>query len=165
MKSLPQTKLLKKAGRLLARRAYSRGEIRQKLLETADEPVVETVLGRLEQLKLLNDRDYAYNFAISRIGREGWGPEKIRRALRSRRVSDSDISTALDRIRSLVGDDYALADYLKKYFGKKGAPENFNDVRNLVTHLHRRGYHRDSIIGVLKHSLPAEWMRYFDTGD
>lgn len=160
-----QKKIQKKATALLAQRAYSRGDIRRKLLKIADGPVVDIVLDRLEQLKLLNDIDYAYNFALSRIGREGWGPEKIRRALQGRQVSSSDISTALDQIRALAGDDYALAEYLKKYFGKKGIPENSNSVRKLVSHLRRRGYHRDSIIGVLKHTLHAEWMRYFNSGD
>lgn len=158
-------KLRKKAGTLLARRAYSRGEIRLKLLEIAEGPMVEPVLDRLEELKLLNDREYAYNFALSRIGREGWGPEKIRKALYRRQVSDPDISTALDRIRSLVGDDYALAEYLKKFLGKKGIPKDLNSVRNLVTHLRRRGYHRGSIFRELKQSLPGELTRYFDMGD
>ena len=127
--------------------------------------MVEPVLDRLEQLKLLNDREYAYNFSLSRIGREGWGPEKIRKALFSRQVSDSDISAALAQIRLLVGGDYDLAEYLKKIFGKKGMPEDLNGVRNLVTHLRRRGYHRSSICSELKHSLPKELTRYFDTGD
>ncbi|MBN2317796.1 MAG: regulatory protein RecX [Acidobacteria bacterium] len=165
MDSELEKKLQKKAVALLSRRAYSRGEIRQKLLKIADEPMVEIVLDRLEQLKLLNDLDYAYNFAFYRIGREGWGPEKIRRALYNRQVSDSNIATALDQIRSLVGDHYALADYLKKYFGKKGMPEDLNSARNLVSHLRRRGYHRNSIISVLKNMLPSELMRYFETGD
>jgi SOS response regulatory protein OraA/RecX len=160
-----EKKLRKKAGTLLSRRAYSRGEIRVRLLKLADEPVVETVLDRLEQLKLLNDTDYAYNFALSRTGREGWGPEKIRRALYSRQVSDSDISTALDQIRSLVGEDYALAEYLKKYFGKKGKPEDYRAVQNLVSHLRRRGYYRKSIVSVLRESLPEALTRYFNTGD
>ena len=158
-------KLRKKAAALLSRRAYSRGEIRMRLLKLADEPAVEKVLDRLEQLKLLNDADYAYNFALSRTGREGWGPEKIRRALYSRQVSDSDISAALDQIRSFVGEDYGLADYLKKYFGKKGMPEDWISARNLVLHLRRRGYHRDSIVRVFKQSLPKELTRYFNTGD
>ena len=157
--------LQKKAAALLARRAYSRGEIRQKLLKLADDPAVETVLDRLEHLKLLNDFDYAYNFALSRVGREGWGPEKISRALYSRQVSASDVSAALDQIRSLVGDDYALGEYLKRYFAKKGMPEDRNSVRKLVTHLHRRGYNRNSIIKVLKQLLPTEMMRYYETGD
>ncbi len=165
MNSELQKKLQKKAAALLSRRGYSRGEIRLKLLKIADKSTVEEVLDRLEQLKLLNDHDYAYNFALSRIGREGWGPEKIRKALYNRQVSDPDISAALDEIRTLVGEDYALEEYLKKYFGKKEMPENFNSLRNLITHLLRRGYHRNSIINVLKYSLPKELMRYFDTGD
>jgi len=160
-----QNKLQKKAAALLSRRGYSRGEMRLKLMKLADASTVEAVLDHLERLKLLNDYDYAYNFALSRTGREGWGPEKIRQALYNRQVSDPEISAALDEIRALVGEDYALEDYLQKYFGKKGRPENFQSARNLMKHLVRRGYPRDSIINVLKYSLPKELMRYFYTGD
>jgi len=149
-----QNKLRKKAFALLSRRAYSRGEIHRKLMQIADERMVESVLDRLEQLKLLNDMDYAYNFALSRIGREGWGPEKLRNALIRRQVAVSDISTALDRIRDEVGDDYGLADYLNKYCGKRGLPEDLKSIRNLMKHLRRRGYHPDSIHNALKHMLP-----------
>jgi SOS response regulatory protein OraA/RecX len=160
-----QKKLQKKAGALLARRAYSRGEIRKKLLRMADKPDVDIILDHLEELKLLNDLDYAYNFALYRVGREGWGPEKIRSALYRRHISTSDVSSALERIRSLVGDDFALAEYLKRVFAKRGAPDKRNDVRNLVTHLLRRGYNRKSIVEVLKKSLPADIVRDLETGD
>jgi len=149
-----QNRLRKKAFALLSRRAYSRGEIRRKLLEIADVQTVEIVVERLEKLKLLNDMDYAYNFALSRIGREGWGPEKLKNALIRRLVPASDISTALNRIRDEIGEDFGLADYLNKYCGKKGLPEDIKSRRNLIMHLKRRGYHPDSIQKALKHMLP-----------
>jgi SOS response regulatory protein OraA/RecX len=54
-------KLLQKAGRLLAWRAYSRGELEAKLRSQAEEKEIQAVLGRLEELNLLNDEQYAYN--------------------------------------------------------------------------------------------------------
>lgn len=134
--------------------------MRQKLLEMAEQSLVETVLDRLEELDLLNDRDYAYNFSLYRVGREGWGPGKIRDALQRRHVSDPDIAAALDRVRSLVGDSYALEEYLKRHFAKRSMPEDSRGVRNLVNHLHRRGYGRDTIVDVLKRKLPAEMARH-----
>lgn len=160
-----ENKLLKKAGLLLARRAYSRGDLRMKLLKTADDALVENVLDHLQQQALLNDENYAYNFALSRVGREGWGPEKIKSALMRHHVSPSDISSALDRVRDEIGNDYALADYVNKYLGKKGIPTGLKGTRNLIAHLRRRGYDRNTIIGALKHKLPSEMLRYFETGD
>ena len=160
-----QKKLQQKAGALLARRAYSRGEIREKLLRIADESSVDIILDRLEQLKLLNDLDYAYNFALYRVGREGWGPEKIRSALYRRGVAEADISAALEQIRSLVGEDYALGEYLKRHFAKKGMPEGCDGIRNLVSNLRRRGYNQNSIFSVLKRTLPKETARHLQTGD
>ncbi|MEJ2244732.1 MAG: regulatory protein RecX [Acidobacteriota bacterium] len=160
-----QNRLLKKGFSLLSRRAYSRGELRTKLLKIADEKMVEAVIKRLEQLMLLNDDDYAYNFSLSRVGREGWGPEKIKDALIRRQVPASAISIALDRIRAEVGNDYGLAVYLNKYCGKKGLPEDSKSIRNLITHLRRRGYPSDHIYGALKHILPKAVKGHNETGD
>jgi regulatory protein len=161
-----QKKLLKKASQLLARRAYSKGELCRKLEKTvADETIVVSILDRLEQLKLLNDTEYAYNFALSRISRDGWGPAKVRHALIRRHVSLSDISIALDRIRTELGDEYALADYLRKYFNKRGLPKNPKSIRNLILHLQRRGYNRPSIWKTINHIVPSAMLHHFDTGD
>ena len=85
--------LMKRAAAFIARRAHSRGELRRKLSAAAEEGAqkddakiysaaeIETVLDRLERLNLLNDAEYAYNFAFSRIHDSGWGEEKVREAL------------------------------------------------------------------------------------
>ena len=160
-----EKKLQKKAASLIARKAYSRGEMRLKLMKIADRAMVDAVLDRLEQLKLLNDADYAYNFAFYRANREGWGPEKIKNALLCRHVQSSDIEKALDRIRILVGNDYGLSDYLKRYSAKRGLPVDTEGVRNFIKHLLRRGFCRNSILDALHRVLPSEIMKYFGTGD
>jgi SOS response regulatory protein OraA/RecX len=154
-----------KAASLLARRSYSIGEMRSRLLEIADAPAVETVLDRLVKLKLLNDEDYAYNFAFSRVGRDGWGPEKIRDALIRRQVPASTTGLAIERVRALVGEDFGLADYLDKYFVKRGLPRNAKETRRLITHLRRRGFHRNSIDRILNQLLPSESRRLYGPGD
>jgi len=160
-----EKKLLKKAASLLARRAYSRGDLCQKLLKIADPPVVDGVLKRLDQLKLLNDVDYAYNFAFYRVHREGWGPGKIRKFLIQHRVHPADIAIALEKVRDEIGEDYGLPDYLIRYFGKRGEPHDSKSTRLLIEHLLRRGHPRCSILKILSRTLPTETMRYFRTGD
>jgi len=128
--------------------------MRQKLLKIAGESDVEKILDCFVQLKLLNDAEYAYNFAFCRVGRQGWGPVKIRSALVRRRVDPDDIDAALDRIRKEIGENYGLAEYLNRYCGKRGIPEDPKSLRNLVSHLRRRGFHSDSIHSVLKEMQP-----------
>ena len=165
MNAALQKKLQKKAAALLVRRAYSRGEMRLKLRKLADGPETDLVLDRLEELKLLNDVDYAYNFALSHVGRDGWGPGKIRNGLLRRRVCDSVINDALYRIAAETGADYGLPDYLNKYFGKRGLPEDATGIQKLIAHLRRRGFPAESIKRVLNNMLPSDIWRHSKTGD
>lgn len=158
-------RLHNKASALIARRPYSRGEMRLKLLKFADGDSVDTALGRLEQLKLLNDSEYAYNFALYRADNEGWGPVKIRNSLFRRHVHPSDIARALSRVRGELGDDYGLGQYLRRYFAKREHPRDAQGVRSLVDHLLRRGHYRSIILENLGGILPAKTMKYFETGD
>jgi len=157
--------LLKKAGALLARRAYSRGELRDKIARIAGNPQVESVLDRLEQLNLLNDADYAYNFALYRIKQEGWGPAKVHDSLLRRHVVPAIIEQALERIRHELGDESALVEYMRKHCGKQGPPADPKNIRRLILHLRRRGYDENIIFSALKRIVPAAVMRHFETGE
>ena len=158
-------RLHQKALSLISRRAYSVGDLRMKLLKFADKQDVDATLHYLEHLKLLNDSEYAYNFAFYRAGNEGWGPLKIRDALFRHRLQASDIDRALSRVRDDIGDDYGLGEYLQKYFAKRETPRDAQGVRSLINHLLRRGHHRSIILENLGRVLPAKTMKYFGTGD
>ena len=160
-----QKKLLKSAGAFLARRAQSRGELRAKLEKIADKALVEAALDRLEQLHLLNDAEYAYNFALCRMKQDGWGRIKIRESLIHRQVPESAIQLAIERARSELDEESALLEYLKRRFLKKKLPEDPNVLRKLVVHLRRRGFDEENISRVLKRMFPAELMQHLDTGE
>jgi regulatory protein len=160
-----QKTLMKKAGLLLARRAYSRGELRMKLAKMAGDSEIESALDRLEQLNLLNDADYAYNFAVYRIRQEGWGPAKVRDSLLRRHLSQAIVESALERIRDELGEELALTDCIKKRCGKQALPANPKDVQKLISYLRRRGFDDDSIFRALKRMLPAAAIQHFETGE
>jgi regulatory protein len=157
--------LLKKAGALLARRAYSRGELCEKLVRIAGGIPVEDVLDRLEQLNLLNDADYAYNFALYRVRQEGWPPARVQQCLVRRQVEQSVIDSALERVRHELGADAPLARCLHKYCRNRGTPEDPKSVRKLVLYLRRRGFDEDSIISGLKQIIPEAKWQHFETGE
>jgi regulatory protein len=160
-----QKKILKKAGAFLARRAQSRGELKQKLMRLAPEPEVESALDRLEQLNLLNDPEYAYNFALCRMKQDGWGRVRIHESLLRRQVPESAILSAIERARSELDEESALSEYLKRRFLKIKLPEDPNALRKLVVHLRRRGFDEENISRVLKRMFPAELMQHLDTGE
>ena len=158
-------KLLSRAGAILARRAHSRGEIRVKLAKFADPDDVERTLDRLEAVNLLNDADYAYNFASSRIRQQGWGPLKVRQSLLRRHVAPLVTEEALDRLRQEIGDDVILGDYLKRFCQKSGLPRDRKGIQRLINHLRRRGFVDETIYGALRRAVPEAAWENFETGE
>jgi len=157
--------LIKKAGALLAKRAYSRIELQERLVGTAGDYSVEPVLDRLEQLNLLNDAEYAYNFALCRMKQEGWGPAKIRNALLRRHVQQRTIEAALQMVENELGSDIAIEQDIREYSRKKGVPADIKSLRRLFAHLTQKGFDEDSILGVLRRVIPAKLWHRFETGE
>ena len=160
-----QKRLLAKAGALLSHRAHSRGELRAKLEKIADKALVEAALDRLEQLNLLNDAEYAYNFALCRVRQDGWGPAKITDSLLRRHVAETVIESTIKRIYREVGGDFALTEYIKRHCGKKKLPADIKSVRKLILHLRQRGFNEDNIFAILTRMAPAAIMQYFESGE
>jgi regulatory protein len=165
MDSRKQQLLLRKSGSLLARRAYSRGELRDRLLRIAGKNSVDPLLDRLEQLNLLNDADYAYNFALRRLADDGWGPRKVRDLLLRRQVALAIVEQALERVCSEMGSERALENYMEKYRNRRGLPADLKGLRRLFSHLRQRGFEEAEVLGVLSRLVsPALWQR-FETGE
>jgi SOS response regulatory protein OraA/RecX len=157
--------LLKKAGSLLARRAHSRGELRSKLMRSADESAVSSVLDRLEQLNLLNDADYAYNFALYRMQHESWGPVKVHDTLLRRNVAPEVIGEALNRVRAVMGGEPDLLGYIRRFCGKHWPPGDARQLQRIVVHLRRRGFTEDSIVGALRRVISGELLQRIGIGE
>ena len=170
---------MKRAAALIAGRAHSRGELRRKLAasqKTEESPKIEeieAVLDRLEYLNLLNDAEYAYNFAFYRVNDSVWGEEKVREALIVRDVARAVIDRALRRVREENSPDggpgedtdAALTEYVKGYCRKHGTPSSLKDAQKLARRLAGRGFDEDKIIGALQRIIPPEIFRHFETGD
>jgi SOS response regulatory protein OraA/RecX len=158
--------LLKKAGALLARRAYSRVDLQAKLAEFADEQQVEAALQHLERLNLLNDPDYAYNFALRRIRQQGWSPARVQHALLAHHVGGGIIERALEKVCMESGsEESGIREYVHKRYGKNGLPADLKGVRKLILHLQRRGFDEATIIGALRGAIPNAVLKHFETGE
>jgi SOS response regulatory protein OraA/RecX len=157
--------LLKKAGALLAGRAYSRYEMQKKLAAVAEERQVEAVLNHLERLNLLNDADYAYNFAFRRIRQQGWSPAKVRNALLYRHVGQASIEIALQQARNESDDTSTILEYAQRRCGRKGLPTDLKGIQKLFLHLRQRGFDEENILSALRGSIPAEALQRLQTGE
>ena len=156
---------MQKAGALLARRSYSKGELRTRLRKLGEEEEVETALSRLEGLGLLNDAEYAYNFASRRIKEMAWGAVKVHHSLIRRHVAPHLAESAIDRVHHEISEDLVLSQYLDKLGKKNGLPRDRKAIQKLVSHLRSRGFQEDHIWNVLHERIPTATWRSYDTGE
>jgi SOS response regulatory protein OraA/RecX len=161
----PAKKLLHKATSLLARRAFSRGELCARLGKFGETQQIDAVLDQLQHWNLLNDEDYAYNFASRWIRDEGWGPARVVHRLVQRKLAASVAETAVDRVLQEVGADRALESYLDRYCRSRKLPADRKGIQKLFQSLMRRGYSSEVIWSVLRQRIPSSAWRDFQTGD
>ena len=158
-------KLLNRAGKLLAGRPYSCGEMRTKLASLAGPDDVEEIIHHLLAANLLNDADYAYNFAFGHFRQLGWGPARVRQALLRRQVAQEVIEAAVNRVLKEAGDEDLVKEYLDRHCRKTGLPRDRKGIRKLVAHLRRRGFADAAIYDTLRRVIPEADWECFDTGD
>lgn len=158
-------KLISQAGRILSRRAHSRGELRRKLARYGEPELIEPVLDRLEELNLLNDAEYAYNFAACRMKQDGWGPLRVLQSLRKHEVNSDLAEEMVGRVRKEAGDMGLLQEYLRRRCRKAGFPQDRKGLQRLVSHLRRRGFQEETIYSALRHLTRAESWQPLDTGE
>ncbi|MBQ9211962.1 MAG: regulatory protein RecX [Clostridia bacterium] len=89
---------LDKAVSMLAVRACSKGEIEQKLHRIGYSPeTIEMVIYKLEKNDLVNDQDFAAQWAQYRSGQK-YGPRRISQELRHKGVSAEETALAIEDV-------------------------------------------------------------------
>jgi SOS response regulatory protein OraA/RecX len=131
----------------------------------ADSADVEEVLAHLQEVGLLNDADYAYNFALRRINEMAWGDAKVYHSLVRRHIASHLAESAIQKVHQEVGEEEVLARYLGKVAGRGGMPTDRKGIRKLIAHLRSRGFSEDHIWRCLRERVPAANWRRFESGD
>ena len=104
--------LLAYALKALGGRAHSTGELREKLRRRAQRVSdVDDVLARLKENGYLDDRRYAETFANSRLSNDRFGPGRVLRDLRKRRVAPTLAERTVRQVYEDV-DQQALIEIL-----------------------------------------------------
>lgn len=135
-------RILKDRGyRLLARREYSRQELRQKLARHDTSEQLEAVLAQLASEGALSDRRFAEQLVRTRVG-AGKGPRLIEQELQRHRLDDELIATVL----APYEDQWiTLANSVRrKKFGDEPAPD-FGAWTRQARFLTQRGFTPDQI--------------------
>lgn len=134
---------LDRAVALLAQRAHSRGEIEQKLLHAHYRPAtVEMVLYKLQREGLLDDADFARQWAASRVSHR-LGNRRIAQELRRKGVSADDIEEALSDIDEDEQLNAAIALTEKALQRAKPGDDPRRIAQRITGMLARRGYSWD----------------------
>ena len=147
--------------RLLTARARSRAELIAKMAKRGyPDDVVETVLGRLVAVGLIDDEDFAAQWVRSLQTYSGKGKRALAAELRIKGVDTEVIAAALDGIDA--GAERLRAEQLVERKLRREVLADGDDakvMRRLVAMLARRGYHQSMAVAVVTDALAAERER------
>ena len=146
-----------RAARMLAVRARSADELRRRLVRKG-EPTeqVNAALSRLSANGVLNDADFARQFARAKTVGAGLARRRLQQELARRGVARDVASGALDEVLADESLDEAaiLEDTAARRLEKLRGLEPLVRRRRLYSFLARRGYGSDAIARVLSRILP-----------
>lgn len=156
MKDEPTT--YERALTLLEYRARSVDELRRKLIQKgAPKDEVEDVLRRLVEQKLLDDADFARQFARSKVMGAGASKLRITQELRRKGVAAEVAARAFDELGAEEGIDPSASIHrvAEKKWKTLGKLDDFTRRRRLYAFLARRGFNPDEIRSAMN-ALGAE---------
>jgi regulatory protein len=140
--------------KLLAGRAHSTGELRQKLRRRAERAGdVEETLARLKDLGYLDDRRFAESFAAARLANEKFGKTRVIQDLRQRRVAPSLAEGAVRKIYSEVDEQLLIDDWIRRKYRLAERDSLFQEDKDLAAayrRLLRAGFRSGQIVQALK---------------
>ncbi len=124
---------------LLEHRSHSKKELTEKIARAGlSREAAETAAGRMEELGLINDEDYARRLAQELFTRRGWGAMRVGQELRRKGIGQELIDELLEEYRD---EDAALMN-MRALLGKKypGWAQDEKERRRAFAALQRLGY-------------------------
>ncbi len=138
----------------LGGRAYSSGELRQRLrLRAARAEDVEEAMARLKELGYLDDRRFAENFAAARLSGEKFGRVRVLQDLRQRRVAPGLAESSVSKVYEHVDETAMIEDWIRRKYRLAPREALFREDKDMAAayrRLSRAGFRSGEIIRVLK---------------
>jgi regulatory protein len=138
----------------LGARSHSAAELRDKLRQRAERAAdVEDVLARLKEQGYLDDRRFAEGFAAARLSDGRWGPLRVLRDLRQRRVAATIAEGAVRQAFQDVNQQDRIEEWIRrKYRSASGALvfQNDQELASAYRRLLRAGFRGGDVLAVLK---------------
>lgn len=146
--------LMDYAAKALSARAYTVSELKTRLKRRAARTEdVETVLARLKDAGVVNDRRFAGSFAEWRRESQGLGKNRVLRDLMARRVAPAVAKQAVDAAFEGVDETAMIQAFLKRKYRGKDLAALLKDQKQLASAFRRlrgAGFSTGNSIKVLK---------------
>lgn len=140
--------------KVLAGRAHSTGELREKLRRRAERAGdVDEVLARLKQDGYLDDRRFAESFASSRLANDRFGRTRVIQDLRQRRVAPALAEKTVREVYEDVDEQNLIEDWIRRKYRmapREGLFETEKDMAQAYRRLLRAGFRTGEILRALK---------------
>jgi regulatory protein len=140
--------------RVLAGRAHSSGELREKLRGKAERTAdVDPTIARLKEYGYLNDRKFAESFAAARLENEGLGKTRVLADLSRRRVAPAVAQQTVGKVYENVSEEALAEDLVRRKFRMASKENLFQDQKQMASayrRLVRAGFRSATAIAVLK---------------
>ena len=144
-----------RAGRFLTLKARTEFEVRDRLLGAGYDPkVVDRVLDRLREMKLVDDTDFARSWIEERMRKKGSGPQLLRAELEGKGIDATLIDEAVE---SAFPDEVARAEELAAELLPKWSGLSLErQASRLSGALTRKGFSNEAVQAGLRAVLPPE---------
>jgi len=140
-------KTFERAVKLLAAKPRSVAELRERLLQGkgADEPVVDTVITRLQEYGYLDDERFAFSYASYKVKQRPVGRRRLERDLKFKKVESGVANEALELVYTETPEEQLIDQAIAKRLRIRGRPKNRIEAKSLFDHLLRQGFPFDLV--------------------
>ena len=140
--------------KVLAGRAYSTGELREKLRRRAERASdVDDILARLKDHGYLDDRRFAEGFAAARLSNDRFGSSRVVQDLRQHRVAPSLAERTVKKVYQDVNEEALIEEWVRRKYRlaqREGLFQEDKDLAAAYRRLLRAGFRTGEIVKVLK---------------
>ena len=162
--------LMNYAARALSARGYTVSELKTRLKKRAARAEdVDTVLGRLKEAGMVNDRRLAANFAEWRRDSQGMGKTRVMRDLMARRVAPALAKEAVETAFEGVDEVAMIEAFLKRKYRGKDLGALLREQKELASafrKLRGAGFSTGNSIRVLKrYAAEAEQLNEIEDSE
>jgi len=138
----------------LGGRAYSAGELREKLRRRAARAGdIDDVLARLKQDGYLDDRRFAEHFASARLNNDRFGRGRVIQDLRQRRVAPALAEKTVKEVYEDVDEQKLIEEWIRRKYRtapREGLFEGEKELAQAYRRLLRAGFKTGEILRALK---------------